>query len=389
MYEPREDSYLLAKHVAKHAFGRVLDVGTGSGIQAVTAAKKKQVKSVLGVDIQKAVIEHCTSKVVGQSRKLRFKQSNLFENVKGKFDTIIFNPPYLPEDVKLKDITLDGGKKGYETLERFFDSVNEHLSPDGIILVLFSSLTNKAKVEGFISNNLLEAEEIGKQNLFMEQLYVYTAKKSDFLKKLEAKGLNNLRRLTKGHRGLIFTGLIGKKKVAVKMQRKDIGATGTVDRESRVLKILNEHKIGPKILFSGKDFFAYEFVEGVFIPEFLEKAGKKDMIRVLRDVFMQCYKLDRLGMNKEEMHHPYKHIVVSKGKQKKATLLDFERCKKTIKPHNVTQFVQYITSGKFGNIVSGKINLDNENLRELAKMYKENIKLKNLNNIFNSIKWSF
>ncbi len=44
LYEPREDSELLAKHVNEHAKGICLDVGTGSGIQAVEAAKNKNVK---------------------------------------------------------------------------------------------------------------------------------------------------------------------------------------------------------------------------------------------------------------------------------------------------------------------------------------------------------
>ena len=57
IYEPREDSELLAKYVKKYAFGGVLDMGTGSGIQALTAAKKKKVKSVLAADIQANVID--------------------------------------------------------------------------------------------------------------------------------------------------------------------------------------------------------------------------------------------------------------------------------------------------------------------------------------------
>jgi release factor glutamine methyltransferase len=326
LYEPREDSYLLAKYVKKHAKGRVLDMGTGSGIQAIIAAKLKKVQSVLGIDIQKSVVEHCKKTI--KSKKISFKRSNLFENVGGRFDTIIFNPPYLPEDVKLKDITVEGGKRGYETLERFFNDASEHLNPDGIILVLFSSLTDKSKVNRFIDDNLLEYKEIGKQNLFMEELYVYLVRKSEILKLLEKKKVKSIKRFTKGHRGLILTGMIGNKKIAVKLQRTDIGAKGTVDREAKVLKILNKHRIGPKLLFSGKDFFAYKFVEGAFIPEFLQKAGKKNIIKVLGDVFMQCYKLDKFGYNKEEMHHPYKHIVVGKGN--KPVLLDFERAKKTL-----------------------------------------------------------
>jgi len=384
IYEPREDSYLLAKYVKKYAKGRVLDIGTGSGIQAMTAAKLNKVKSVLAIDIQKEVIEHCRQTI--KSRKISFRCSNLFENVSGKFDAIIFNPPYLPEDVKLKDITIDGGKKGFEVLERFFDSVNGFLSSDGIILIVFSSLTNKDKVNEFVSGHLLEYKELEMQRIFFEELYVYLIKKSEVLKMLEKKKIAKIKRLAKGHRGLIFTGMLKNKKVAVKIQRKDIGTSGTVNKEAKGVKLLNRHGMGPKFLFAGKDYFAYEFVEGVFIPEFLEKAIKADIIKVLKDVFAQCYKMDTLGLNKEEMHHPYKHIIV--GKNNKATLIDFERLKKTRVENsfNVTQFCQYVTSSKFRALVSGKIIIDEKRTRKIAAEYKKNKTKKNFNDILDNIK---
>ena len=56
-YEPREDSYLLQKFVKKHAIGIVLDLGTGLGIQAITASKNKKVKKVLAADINREVLK--------------------------------------------------------------------------------------------------------------------------------------------------------------------------------------------------------------------------------------------------------------------------------------------------------------------------------------------
>jgi methylase of polypeptide subunit release factors len=38
-----------------------------------------------------------------------------------KFDLIVFNPPYLPQELPERDKALEGGKKGYEVLERFFN----------------------------------------------------------------------------------------------------------------------------------------------------------------------------------------------------------------------------------------------------------------------------
>ena len=62
------------------------------------------------------------------------QQSNLFKNLDEKFDTIIFNPPYLPSDPKLKDLTLDGGKKGYELIQKFLKQAKKYLEKNGIIL---------------------------------------------------------------------------------------------------------------------------------------------------------------------------------------------------------------------------------------------------------------
>jgi len=154
VYAPREDSKLLERFVRQYAKGSVLDVGTGSGIQAIAAAKSNKVKSVLAIDIQKQAIEHCRQNI--KNKKIKFIVSDLFQNVKNKFDTIIFNPPYLPEDIQLKDLTLEGGKRGYEVLERFVNDVNDFLKKDGIVLIVFSSLTKKNKIDWFIEKNLLE-----------------------------------------------------------------------------------------------------------------------------------------------------------------------------------------------------------------------------------------
>jgi methylase of polypeptide subunit release factors len=44
IYEPQEDSFLLQKVLKEYAFGRVLDMGTGSGIQALTAMRFPNVR---------------------------------------------------------------------------------------------------------------------------------------------------------------------------------------------------------------------------------------------------------------------------------------------------------------------------------------------------------
>ena len=76
IYESKEDSFLLQKHIKKHAKGIVLDLGTGSGILAEEAAKSKKVVKVYGVDIDKEAIKYCIRNQ--KSKKIIYAQSDLF-----------------------------------------------------------------------------------------------------------------------------------------------------------------------------------------------------------------------------------------------------------------------------------------------------------------------
>lgn len=166
IYEPKEDSLLLKKYVKRYAGGKILDVGCGSGILSLEAMKYSS--DVLAVDIDPECVEYCKKKGINA------KQSNLFSNVQGKFDLIIFNPPYLPddenEDEESKKITT-GGKKGYELIERFFSEVKNYLNKDGKILIVFSSLTGD--VDRILEKYGFKKEKKEEKKLFFERLFVY------------------------------------------------------------------------------------------------------------------------------------------------------------------------------------------------------------------------
>jgi HemK-related putative methylase len=381
IYDSQEDSVMLEKHVKKLAYGKVLDIGTGSGIQAIAASMNDKVESVLGVDIQKGVIEYCQKNI--KNRKISFKQSDLFENIEGVFDTIIFNPPYLPQELKLRDLTLEGGKKGYEVVERFLNDVNGFLKREGVVLLVFSSLTKKDKVEQFMGNNLLDFSEIDKDHIFFEDIYIYKLEKSALLKSLEKNSIKKIKYFSKGHRGLLYTGILKKIKVAIKIKNPKSGALERIQNESKWLKRINKKNIGPKVLIYGKDYFAYKFIDGAFILDYLSKSDKKNIKKALIDIFEQMYLLDSMNVNKGEMHHPVKHVLVENNKP---FLIDFERMRYTNKPSNVTQFCQFLTSGKVQRILkSKKIEIDKKKLLNMAKSYKKSLSCKNFNNIIELI----
>lgn len=168
VYEAREDSYLLCRNVPVYAKGRVLDMGTGSGILAAEASK--HANKVIGADIDAQAVDYCKNKY--NIDNLYFLQSDLFENIEGKFDLILFNAPYLPSDPRAPDIALDGGKRGYEVIQRFLGQAKGFLKTEGIILLLFSSLTKKGKVDELLKGEYA-FEMIDTQKLDFEELYVY------------------------------------------------------------------------------------------------------------------------------------------------------------------------------------------------------------------------
>src|SRR3989304_1655820 len=109
--------------------------------------------------------------------------------------------------------------------------------------------------------------------------------------------------------------------------------------------------------------------------DFIATALRKEIMETCTSVLSQCRKLDLAGISKNEMADPYKHILVEKahGGKLKAVMIDFERTQLSKKPKNVTQFIQFLTSGKFSHAAGKKISVDAEKFRELAKEYKRTL----------------
>ncbi|MBI1970698.1 methyltransferase [Candidatus Woesearchaeota archaeon] len=396
VYLPHEDSFFLQQAVRDYARGMVLDMGTGTGIQAVEAAKKRNVSRVVAVDKNTHAIGYCKARANTSkyNRKITFLVSDLFSALQrkqfGAFDTIIFNPPYLPSDPSFPDMALDGGKYGFEVIEQFLSQASAHLKQDGCILLLFSTLSNQQKVHDAIARYAFQYSLVAQQKLSFETLFVYKITKMPLLVALENRGIRHVQWFSKGKRGIIYTGLWKKKQVAIKMRRPE-SMVDTIDHEIHMLQFLNKHGIGPAYLGKGKihgklektseldqQYMIYQFVHGSFIMDALARASKQQALFILREVFLQMRKLDILQVNKEEMHHPYKHVLVSFNnqdqKRPKVTLLDFERCRRTPTPQNVTQFCQCIISTRMQHLLQQKgFSISKPDIIQAAWAYKKQV----------------
>jgi release factor glutamine methyltransferase len=168
------DSLLLAKVVKKEVKkgDRVLDLGTGTGIQGIFAAQKAS--SVLSVDINPQAIKCARLNAITNNLKdkIKVKKSNLFSNIKGKYDLIIFNPPFRwfkPRDI-LEKASSD---EDYKNLKKFFKNVRKYLNKDGRILLVFSESGDLKFLEQLIKNNNFKKEIMAKKKLNNWYYFVY------------------------------------------------------------------------------------------------------------------------------------------------------------------------------------------------------------------------
>jgi len=172
VYEPCEDSFLLAQAALSiiQNSQKILEVGCGSGIISAAIKNNTQAK-ITGIDINPHAAK-CT-----KENGVDAIRGDLLSCIRGKFDMIIFNPPYLPtkNDERTGDwinVALDGGNDGRDIINRFLEEARHHLVENGLILMLVSSFTGIEEVKSKMYSLGYFVEEISKERYNFEELLV-------------------------------------------------------------------------------------------------------------------------------------------------------------------------------------------------------------------------
>jgi len=172
VYEPCEDSFLLAQAALSLITNseRILEVGCGSGLICAVIKNNTHAR-ITGIDINPHAAK-CT-----KENGVEAIRGDMLSCIKGKFDIIIFNPPYLPtkDEERTSDwinVALDGGNDGREIINRFLVEACDHLVENGRILVLVSSFTGIEEIKSKMISLGYYVEEKSKERYNFEELLV-------------------------------------------------------------------------------------------------------------------------------------------------------------------------------------------------------------------------
>lgn len=162
-------SHLLGNAVVAEvrAEDRVLDMGTGSGVNAILAAATA--RQVVAVDINPLAVAAARANAErnGVGDRVEVRHSDVFDAVDGRFDLIVFDPPFrwfAPRDLYEMAIT----DENYAAMTAFFRGARAHLTEAGRMLIFFGTSGDLTYLKGLFTEEGFEAEVVATDGMTRE-----------------------------------------------------------------------------------------------------------------------------------------------------------------------------------------------------------------------------
>jgi release factor glutamine methyltransferase len=167
VYRPSDDSYLLLGAVSLAPGERFLEVGAGTGLLALHAAR---IARAVATDVNPDAVELLRKNARRNRVALEVVRTDLMAGLLGPFDVVAFNPPYLagtPSDALER--AWQGGEAGSQVAVRFLRDLPRVLAPDGRAYLLLSRENAPARA---LAESSFDVKVLMSKALFFERLDV-------------------------------------------------------------------------------------------------------------------------------------------------------------------------------------------------------------------------
>lgn len=164
---------------------KVVDVGTGSGCLAVTLDIEEKNMTLTATDISKVALQVAKLNNKKLNGKVTFIEGDMLKPLKGmKFDILVSNPPYIPNEEYVEDLVIDnepsvalfGGEDGLDYYKEIIENAESILNDKYIIA--FEHAYNKAKhIKKIIKKNISDCEIIQKKDMQGKDRMTFIIKK--------------------------------------------------------------------------------------------------------------------------------------------------------------------------------------------------------------------
>jgi release factor glutamine methyltransferase len=172
MYAPSDDTFLLADCIRQYSGSWALEIGVGSGL--LLDILEKNFAYVAGSDIDLQALQYCKQQKTSAANILLVCCDAGSAFGIGKFDLIVSNPPYLPDDDNnnIRNQTVHGGPTGIEATVHFINSALPLLAEDGKMLIVISSFANSSALDKVVVENNMHKKVVKEKRLFYETLSI-------------------------------------------------------------------------------------------------------------------------------------------------------------------------------------------------------------------------
>ncbi|MBI5144090.1 MAG: peptide chain release factor N(5)-glutamine methyltransferase, partial [Candidatus Omnitrophica bacterium] len=162
---------------------RILDLCTGSGNIAIALTKDIHNCKIVASDISEAALAVAKKNAAlnGVFDRIEFIESDLFENIKGGFDIIVSNPPYvaryefaaLQREVLMEPrISIDGGEDGLDFYRRIQENTSKFLKRDGYLIMETGFGQSNAIINIIEDSRILKVTDIVKDRNSIDRVMV-------------------------------------------------------------------------------------------------------------------------------------------------------------------------------------------------------------------------